>query len=178
MYKNYLLILQRKSKHFIIMKKLLLIVIAALAVVACERKNDAETPVESPTITQGIYGQVKERYGNWQPVTDPNDKSHGYRSIERGVYVYEYTTINDFDQHYLGGTYPADKMPKPLVATTTSKANGFYQIQLEPGKYSVFILENGSMYANWGDGDGGIQPVTIEGGSLLQVNLVLDHGVD
>ena len=159
------------------MKKILLVVLAMLSLVACEKKSDVETPIESPTITQGIYGQVKERYGNWQPVLDPNDPSHGYRPIVRDIYVYEYTTINDFDQNYIGG-YPADKMPKQVVAKTTSKENGFYQLQLEPGKYSVFILDNGSMRANWDDENGGLQPVTIEEGSLLRFDLLLDNGCD
>ena len=69
-------------------------------------------------------------------------------------------------------------MPNPLVATTTSKENGFYQLQLEPGKYSVFMLEEGSMYATGGDGYGGLNPITIGVGSLLQYNLILNHGVD
>ena len=159
------------------MKKILLIVFAMLSLVACEKKSDVETPIDSPTITQGIYGLVKERYGNWQPILDPNDPSHGYRPIVRDIYVYEYTTINDFDQAYIGG-YPADKMPKPLVAKTTSKENGFYQLQLEPGKYSVFLLDEGRMYADGGDGYGGINPITIVAGSLLQFNLILNHGVD
>lgn len=159
------------------MKKILLIAVAALSLVACERKNDVENPIESPTITQGIYGQVRERYGNWQPFRDP-DGTWGFRTIVRDIYVYEYTTIKDFDQLYIGYIYPADKMPKPLVATTTSKENGFYQIQLEPGKYSVFILDNGSMRANWDDENGGLQPVTIEEGSLLRFDLLLDNGVD
>ena len=159
------------------MKKILLIALAMLSLIACEKKSDVETPIEAPTITQGIYGQVRERYGNWQPVTDPNDKSHGYRSIERDIYVYEYTTLFDFDQRYYY-IIPADKMPKPLVATTTSKENGFYQIQLEPGKYSVFVLDNGSMRANWDDENGGLQPVSIEEGSLLRFDLLLDNGVD
>ena len=160
------------------MKKILLIAVAALSLVACERKNDVETPIESPTITQGIYGQVKERYGNWQPVLDPNDKNRGYRPIVRDIYVYEYTTVKDFDQSYIDCLYPADKMPNPLVATTTSKENGFYQLQLEPGKYSVFMLEEGNMYATRGDDYGGLNPITIGVGSLLQYNLILNHGVD
>ena len=159
------------------MKKILLIAVAALSLVACERKNDVENPIESPTITQGIYGQVRERYGNWQPFRDP-DGTWGFRPIVRDIYVYEYTTIKDFDQLYIGYIYPANKMPKPLVATTTSKENGFYQIQLEPGKYSVFILDNGSMRASWDDENGGLQPVTIEEGSLLRFDLLLDNGCD
>ena len=159
------------------MKKIVLIILAMLSLIACEKKSDVETPIESPTITQGIYGQVKERYGNWQPFRDP-DGTWGFRPIVRDIYVYEYTTIKDFDQLYIGYIYPANKMPKPLVATTTSKEDGFYEIQLEPGKYSVFILEDGSMCANWDDENGGLQPVTIEEGSLLRFDLILNHGVD
>ena len=163
------------------MKKILLIALAMLSLMACEnkeKKNDVETPIEAPTITQGIYGQVRERYGNWQPVLDPNDKNRGYRPIVRDIYVYEYTTVKDFDQAYIDCLYPADKMPKPLVATTTSKENGFYQLQLEPGKYSVFMLEEGSMYADGGDDFGGLNSFTIEVGSLLRFDLTLNHGVD
>ena len=160
------------------MKKILLIALAMLSLIACEKKSDVETPAESPTITQGIYGQVKERYGNWEPVWDPNDNSRGYRPIVRDIYVYEYTTIKDFDQAYIDCLYPADKMPNPLVATTTSKENGFYQLHLEPGKYSVFMLEEGNMYATGGDGYGGLNPITIGVGSLLRYDLILNHGVD
>ena len=159
------------------MKKIVLIILAMLSLIACEKKSDVETPAESPTITQGIYGQVRERYGNWQPFRDP-DGTWGFRPIVRDIYVYEYTTVKDFDQAYIDYIIPADKMPKPLVATTTSKENGFYQIQLEPGKYSVFILDNGSMRANWDDENGGLQPVTIEEGSLLRFDLLLDNGCD
>lgn len=162
------------------MKKIVLIILAMLSLIACEnkeKKNDVETPIEAPTITQGIYGQVRERYGNWQPFRDP-DGTWGFRPIVRDIYVYEYTTIKDFDQLYIGYIYPANKMPKPLVATTTSKEDGFYEIQLEPGKYSVFILDNGSMRANWDDENGGLQPVTIEEGSLLRFDLLLDNGCD
>ena len=159
------------------MKKIVLIILAMLSLIACEKKSDVETPIEAPTITQGIYGQVKERYGNWQPFRDP-DGTWGFRTIVRDIYVYEYTTLFDFDQRYYDYIIPADKMPKPLVATTTSKENGFYQIQLEPGKYSVFILDNGSMRANGDDENGGLQPITIEEGSLLRFDLLLDNGCD
>ena len=162
------------------MKKIVLIILAMLSLIACEnkeKKNDVETPIEAPTITQGIYGQVRERYGDWQPFRNP-DGTWGFRTIVRDIYVYEYTTLFDFDQRYYDYIIPADKMPKPLVATTTSKENGFYQIQLEPGKYSVFILDNGSMRANWDDENGGLQPVTIEAGSLLRFDLLLDNGCD
>ena len=152
-------------------------VVISILSVSCEKKEDV-TVSKSPTITQGIYGQVLERYGNWQPVYDPNDTLRGYRPIEREVYVYEYTKDQDFDKVYIYCEYPADKMPKPLVAKTKSDKNGFYQVQLTPGIYSVFFEENGNMYANGLDAYGGIMPVSVIKDSVLHIDLILNHGVD
>ena len=144
---------------------------------SCNNKEEVNFKNE-PTITQGIYGQVLERYGDWMPVADgPEDNSRGYRPLIRDVYVYAYTNYQEFDSIYYC-YYPADKMPNPLVAKTTSNKDGFYQISLEPGTYSFFVLEEGRMYANFGDGYGGLAPITIIADSARQVNLVIDHGVD
>lgn len=151
--------------------------IVGLLFSSCNSKEDVQKQY-SPTITQGIYGQVLERYGDWMPVYDPNDGQRGYRPLVREVYIYEYTKLQDFEYAYRGCYYPADSMPQPLVIKTTSNKDGYYQVQLEPGTYSFFVLEEGSMYANGGDAYGGIMPVTIFKDSILQVNLVIDHGVD
>ncbi len=151
-------------------------ILLGLLFISCSRKENDEIQ-RSPTITRGVYGQVLERYGDWQPLYDPNDNSRGYRPLVREVYVYEYTKIQDFEGIYYCN-YPADKMPKPLVTTTTSEEDGFYQIPLEPGTYSLFVLEEGCMYANGGDSYGGIQPVTIVADTVLRTDLVINHGVD
>ena len=135
-----------------------------------------------PTGMGCIYGNVVERYGNWMPILDPNDPSHGYRPIVRDVYVFEYTKISDFDsvtRHMCSTHFPISSIPKQLVARTTPDSAGFYVIPLAPGTYSVFLLDEGRMYCHTGDGWGGMCPVTVDSvGSVVRKNFVLDHGVD
>ena len=129
---------------------------------------------KDPSITQGVYGTVIERYGDWMPGSTAD---HGERPIACDVYVYEYTMLSDFG----GGisvNYPIDAMPKPFVAKTTSNAKGFYEINLAPGTYSIFLLDDGKLKAGNGlDDVGGITPVTINSDEKIELQLVLDHAV-
>ena len=151
---------------------------AALVLNACKSDEpNMNAPLPAPSINTGIYGSVIERYGNWMPVVNPDDTTHGERPIIREIYVYEYTKIQEFDKVYYT-LYPINKMPHKLVAKTKSLANGFFEIELKPGTYSVFLLEEGQLYANGGDGYGGINPVIVIADSTKYVRLLLDHGVD
>ena len=135
------------------------------------------TSCEKYNITEGIYGKVIERYGDWMPWVGSNPPDHGERPIECEIYVYEYTRTSDFDQQYIGN-YPISAMPKPLVATTTTNRKGRYQISLPPGEYSVFLLDDdGKLHANYGDEHGGLWPVKVEAGKVYELNLLLDHAV-
>jgi hypothetical protein len=128
---------------------------------------------KEPSITQGVYGTVIERYGDWMPGSTAD---HGEKPIACDVYVYEYTMLSDF-----GGAvsvhYPIDAMPKQLVAKTTSNAQGFYEINLAPGTYSMFLLDDWKLYANGCDANGGINPITINSNEKLERQLILDHAV-
>ena len=146
---------------------------------ACEKEKTALP--SSPTITQGIYGTVVERWGDWQPHPGSTVNA-GETPIENDIYVYEYTTFSDFDSIYsdINGVFyfPIEGMPYPLVATTTSASNGFYQIQLPTGSYSVLLLENnGKLYSCGFDSNWGIMPVTVDSGQVVRFNLVLDHAI-
>ena len=134
------------------------------------------TSCEKYDITEGIYGKVIERYGDWMPIVD-GYHDHGERPIKCEIYVYEYTRTSDFDQQYIGN-YPISAMPKPLVATTTTNRKGRYQISLPPGEYSVFLLDDdGKLHADYGDEHGGLWPVKVEAGKVYELNLLLDHAV-
>lgn len=151
------------------MKKMFLfLAVVMMAMSSCNREDE-----QNYTSQEGIYGTVVERYGNWMPVIG-NAPDHGERPISIGVYVYEYTKLSDFDQAYYGA-YPMDVMPKPLVASTISNADGSYEVALSPGKYSVFLLENGKLYATYSDEYGGLMPVTVDTNTRVQFDLVLDH---
>ena len=99
---------------------------------------------KEPSITQGVYGTVIERYGDWMPGANAD---HGERPIV-------------------------------FVAKTTSNAKGFYEINLAPGTYSIFLLYNGKLTDGGGlDGYGGINPITINSDEKIERQLVLDHAV-
>ena len=154
-------------------KLIFLIFLVAMTLNAC-KSNELDIP--APSICTGIYGVVTERYGNWQPIWDPNDATRGERPIVREIYVYEYTMFQEIEGSHFA-YIDIDKMPHKLVAKTKSLANGFYEMELAPGIYSIFLLEEGQLYANGGDGYGGISPVTVTADSVLYVPLCLDHAV-
>ena len=132
---------------------------------------------EKVTVAEGIYGTVKERYGDWMPWLGSNPPDHGERPIACEIYVYEYTRIQDFGQQYIGN-YPIESMPKPLVSTTTSNRKGFFQLALTPGVYSVLLVDtDGKLHANSLNYEGGICPVTVEANKASECNLILDHAV-
>ena len=129
---------------------------------------------KDPSITQGVYGTVIERYGDWMPGSTAD---HGERPVACDVYVYEYTMLSDFGSG-ISVNYPIDAMPRPFVAKTTSNAKGFYEINLAPGTYSIFLLDDGKLKAGNGlDAVGGITPVTINSDEKIELQLVLDHAV-
>ena len=129
---------------------------------------------KEPTITQGVYGTVIERYGDWMPGSTAD---HGERSVACDVYVYDYTMLSDFDGVY-SVHIPLDAMPKPLVAKTKSNAKGFYEINLAPGTYSILLLDNGKLDSGYGwDDNGGISPITINSNEKLERELILNHAV-
>jgi hypothetical protein len=54
--------------------------------------------------------------------------------------------------------------------------NGFYQADIAFGNYSIFIMENGKLYAdnNKRDDQGGLCPFSFTNGTI-NVNLVLNY---
>lgn len=130
---------------------------ASLCFASCEKKGTVD-PKKSPTITQGVYGYTS------------NDQN----PIVTDVYVYEYTKTSDFETRYLSlNDFPINNMPKAFVAKTTSDKDGFYEISLQPGKYSLFLLNGDMLYANSFDSENGICPIEVSKSSLVKKDLIL-----
>lgn len=53
-----------------------------------------------------------------------------------------------------------------LVKQVNTDSEGFFQVVLAPGTYSVFIVVSDNIYANSGDGQGGINPLTVVHGAV------------
>ena len=105
------------------------------------------------------------------PVVGPDITSCVTCPVQRTVRIYEYTTISQANyQPGSGGFY--ESFNTNLVSEVQTDANGFFQAELPKGSYTVVIMEKGKLYANLSDGQGGINPVVVEGGrEQLDVNI-------
>ena len=126
------------------------------------------------SITEGIWGTLVQTEGNCMPGVSGGifgkNKSCKQYPIQREIEVYEYTTWEETEY-----TYPPffEKVYTKLIATITCDKEGFFELELKPGKYSVFIKENELLYANSYYGQG-IMPVTVETSKISEINLNLD----
>ena len=158
-------------------KLFFLALFSALLLNACKSNEPVVSNLlPEHSIHTGIYGTVIERYGDWMPYVGGYAPDRGERPIVREIYVYEYTMFQEIEGSHFT-LFDIDKMPHKLVAKTKSISNGFYEMELAPGTYSVFFLEQGKLYANGSDGYGGISPVTVIADSAIYMPLLLDHAV-
>ena len=119
-------------------------------------------------ITEGIWGTLVKTEENCLPPVDANSACDQYPVI-REIAIYEYTTVDK--TKYSGNAF--SEISTKLIATTTCDEEGFFELALPPGRYSVFVKENGYLYANRFDGKAGIAPVTVESSVVSEFNLNL-----
>lgn len=160
------------------MKPKILILALLLLLFACQKDNyDWTNKIDrlykhnekKISITEGIWGTLIQREGNWMPGANGNPLEF---PAQREIAVYEYTTINQINGHPTS----CEVLTK-LISTTTCDKEGFYELKLKPGKYSVFLKEKGKLYANGGDSYGGLNSVIVETSKVSKMNLVIDYAV-
>ena len=74
--------------------------------------------------------------------------------------------------------YNITDVPTKLIAETTSDKNGFFQMKLQPGEYSIFVVYNGEIYADGFDGVGNIGKFSISEKNKTEYNFVVNNAVD
>ena len=110
---------------------------------------------------QGITGTVTWVEGNQMPmVSDSIDNASktAAKPIKRSVRIYPLIQFEDLKIE--NGLYTA-LAEKPLTEVETDE-KGNYSVQLSPGRYSIFVVEEGGLFANIFDGEGNVQPVTVK----------------
>lgn len=113
-------------------------------------------------ITSVIYGDCMPKYVS-APATCHHERASHKVTIRRPV---TYTDLVDYV--YL-------QNPTELVAEAVSDENGFFEIDLEPGIYSVFVDDNGQEYCNRFSVDGYACLLEINSDRKILRNLEIDH---
>lgn len=134
-----------------------------------------EHNLERVRITEGLAGTVIFTEGNCmpQPVDDEEMESSCLRyPVSRVVQIREYTHRSKTEHQ--GGGFHTNVQTK-LIAKVQTDAAGFFEVDLPPGNYSLFIKEQGSLYANLWNSEGFIQAATVTEGDAVFVTLDITH---
>lgn len=97
--------------------------------------------IVSTTITYTLQGNVSLITGNCMP-TIGNNNNCKHTFISRDIFI-------------------RDPISKNLIKKITSDKNGFYQVDLPLGTYSIFVEDNKKEYCNSFDGQGNACQVVI-----------------
>lgn len=164
------------------MKTIIISCLALFVIVACKKdssngvriwENEQELYVfnsKKISIATGMAGTLIQREGNCMPVIE--EGACRFFPVKRSIQFYDFTTQDDVEGN--GPLFNA--VNTQLRGEIEPDADGFYQLALDTGTYSVFIYENGKYYAN-SYSRGGIYPVDVKTDSVSQSNLVLDYAV-
>jgi len=140
---------------------------------SCDIQKTYSDNAEKVTITSGIWGTVSSMEGDCMPMVPPSTSSCKTCPVKRTVKIYEYTTP-DQATPYNNSTTFFDSFSTQIVAEIDTDDDGFYQANIPAGHYTIVILENGKLYANGRDGQGGLSPV-IYSGEIQKVNLTMTY---
>ena len=131
-----------------------------------------EHNTEKKSVTQGIYGTLIQAEGNCMPVIGEGSTCKHF-PVAKKIRIYEYTLWEQTEHQFT----IFSRIDTKLIATVQSDSEGFFEAELAPGTYSLFIEAKEGLYANRFDSIGGITPVTVEEGSVATIDLKLDYAV-
>lgn len=128
-----------------------------------------------PTIDQGLAGEVRWLEGNLMPTIgeepETDDEKRKGEPVQRELHIYELTTM---DEATAEGTFFYD-IQSPLVKTVESDKDGYFQVELPAGRYSVFVQEEEGLFANIFDGEGNINPVEIKNDEVTKITIEINY---
>lgn len=168
------------------MKRLLCFLIMSSAFLSCHKESNTTTQngcdmpqvyadnAKKVTITNGIWGTVALMEGNCMPVVPPTSSTCKTCPVKRTIKIYDYTLQSQATPQISNGLY--DSFSTQFIKEVTADGNGFFQVDIPPGHYTIVAVENGKLYAFGFDGQGGLSPMTFTGGKQ-NINLTLIYAV-
>jgi len=135
----------------------------------CYSKDYPPRSNEKVTIVQGLWGDVWYWEGDFMP-----GNFGTVCQVKREIYIFELTTMNDVVKVMPYSSFYS-KINTKLVTITESDITGFFQVELESGLYSLFVLEGKYYYSNLFDGYGAIFPVKVDSGKVAEVKFDITY---
>jgi hypothetical protein len=163
------------------MKALISLFLVTLVVAGCEKERQQascdirqayEVNASKVNIANGLWGTLGFMEGNCMPVVSPTSTTCKTCPVRRTIRIYEYALRSQATQQSPGAFY--ESVSTQLIKEVTSDENGFFQTEVPAGQYSIMVVENGKLYANASDMQGGLNPVNFTGGRQ-NVNLILTY---
>lgn len=133
-----------------------------------DRSSESSLPEndDKVTIAQGIWGNVWLWQGNHMPSTDKDYSSGTITPVKRDILIYERTAPEDAEEAQDSDFY--SQIHTALVSRTASDVDGFYEVALPPGDYSLLIREDDRYYAPVYGENGHLNPVTVAPDSVTR----------
>ena len=158
-------------------RSILIVSILVMLLAACDREPTSMLEPESTgTITigisQGIYGLVSFWEGDFMPIYPGGEQGGEIYPVVRDVCIFDAVLYDDLEWTYAEiepGVYVhlATAIPSDLVKVVKSDRQGYFEAELPPGTYSIFVREGGYFYVNRVDGGGYVFPAeVVEGGKV------------
>jgi hypothetical protein len=135
----------------------------------CPGDNRPRRNADEVTIAQGMWGDVWFFEGDFMP-TCP--QGH-VRAVSREVVVFELAMPDDATPGAAPGFY--SEIHTQELARTTSDRAGFFQVELPPGDYSVFVVENDEFYTCYFGNGMSLAPVSVTSGEVSDVRLDITY---
>lgn len=140
---------------------------------ACDIQKAYQLNEAKISIKSGVWGTVSMMEGNCMPSIGGPSTTCKHCAVKRVVRIYQYTTAAAATASETPGVF-YDAFSTQLVKELTTDDNGFFQAEIPAGQYSIVVVENGKLYANLSDGQGGLSPLFYTTG-LQNMNLVMSY---
>jgi hypothetical protein len=125
------------------------------------------------SITNGVWGTVSNIEGDCMPTVPTCNSCSRNCPVQRTVKIFQYTLVSD---GVTTDPYKVffDSFNTQFITPVDTDENGFFQVDLPMGHYTIVIVENGRLYANIRDGQGGLSPSIVTSG-INNLNLFMTY---
>ena len=123
------------------------------------------------TIQQGIWGDIWFWEGDFMPVC----MTGTITPIVREVLIHELTHTDDVvrTSNPYGAFY--DEINTNLISTVWSDNDGYFEVDLPVGHYSLFVVEDTMFYSNSSDGQGNLSPVEVKDNEVAEIRFDITY---